>query len=56
MINKFKTFLAIYIPAFIILGVLSHKKIVGPWLGYTLASITILAIAWVVYQIKFKKK
>lgn len=56
MVNKFKIFLAIYIPVFVICGVVfrNNDKILYP-LGYTFAGITLVAIAWLLYQMKFKK-
>lgn len=55
MIKKFKIFLAIYIPTFIVVGyLLRNSKWLEP-IGYAFAAITIVMMGWLLYQMKFKK-
>lgn len=56
MIKKVKIFFAIYIPVFVLVGVLLRNS---AWLrpvGYFFAGVTIFFLGWLVYQMKFKKK
>ena len=56
MIKNFKYFLAVYIPVFVIAGVLLRNSAWLKPIGYIFSGITLGVIGYIVYEIKFKKK
>ena len=55
IMKAIKTFLAIYFPIFIGCGIWYHFDKSKVWLVYPLSAITLAALAWLVYKMKFKK-
>jgi hypothetical protein len=54
--TKVKLFLAIYFPTFITLAIVLRKSPYIYPVGYALAGVTLLALGWLIWALKFRKK